>query len=230
MKYFIYSIIVAAIFFIIFIGFEINKTKKEELENNKKIEFKLKARIDYLNKFEGGVPIVEQKEWKYNSRPELITNGKLNNCAIYNVCPKGNEVTKIIIEKVWLPDKSAFLNCAGTDKFIGVWDSKSDVEYEKTLPQILINNNWGIQAMRCDIEIGANKLKYYISYTKQLFTIYEICTKPNIRHLPVPYAEADRVKWQNCINNNTGLWLRENTFTEASTTFNNYLSEIEGNY
>ena len=218
-KFFVYIFYIAPLFLIFYLI--LYPKDLSEIKTLSK-EFELETRNEYLEKYQGGVPIYDIEELTYRSKPELVTNGKLNNCAIYNVCPEGNEISRTIIRKIWLPDKSAFVTCSSkSKKILGVWDSDMDTEYETKLPGTFLYDYWD-PVNKCRGGLGVKQLKHYIFHTKALLVVYKTCTKPEKINSGVPYNQSDDKdieNWHNCIRTNIGKWLLENPYIPPKISY-----------
>ena len=217
-KFLLYLFSITTLLFVLLVLFINYDSKKEKLKK----EFELETRNEYLKKYQDGVPIYDIEELTYRSKPELVTNGKLNNCAIYNVCPEGNEISRTIIRKIWLPDKSAFVTCSSkSKKILGVWDSDIYTEYEIKLPGTFLYDYWD-PVNKCRGGLGVKQLKHYIFHTKALLVVYKTCTNPEKINSHVPYNQYDNKdieKWHNCIRTNIGKWLLENPYIPPKISY-----------
>lgn len=226
-KHLMYFILLVALIFVILIAwfFIVENPKiRSALETEEKLW------IEYKESYLGGMPIIETEEVSYRPSPELITDGKLNNCAKYNVCEERDLVTKTIVNKVWLPDKSAYLDCQGSNRFISVWDQNWMEGVEFSLPQFLIENAGEIEAKYCSKNSNLNYVKHSILYTQELVEVYKLCTKPDRQQdlhyrassFISPYHDGDAARWWDCLEGKMKTWMSVNSLPEPEITFEEF--------
>ena len=170
----------------------------------------------YIEKYEGGRPLIESEDISYRNSPKLFTNDlQPTDCLKYNVCPEGNLIEKTIIKKVWMPDKSSYLYCGGT-----YFSKIVEAESETLIPDIFFNNQWGPKAYPCGAISSVKLLKYAISYSKNLVDVHQLCTTMYGDFMYLVSGnnkEASLVRdWTGCVTSRIESWLQENNKSKNS--------------
>lgn len=170
---------------------------------------------EYIEKYRGGRPDIETKVITRNSDiPTTIftKDFRLKNCVKYNTCPEGEVTKEVVIAKVWMPDKSANLDCDWDSPFI---ITKIVEEGSETIvPGIFLDNKWGPKSFPCSAVTSVKRLQYAIEYSKNLVDAHQVCTK---KHGDFMYLVSGNNKetslvrdWTSCVMSEVKTWVSKN--------------------
>lgn len=214
--YFVGTLLIIFLLILTYIGKYGNETRNFEAQ----IE---EISVLYMDRYEGGIAIVETETYSYRRKSELLTNDlKPTNCLKYNVCPERDLITTTRIKKVSMPDDSASLDCdsEGTYLLDVVENGRRTI-----VPNIFYDNQWGPKAYRCNGISSVDSLRYAINYQKNLATVYSLCSNTYGGDIYYQVNNGNVRAWTQCVKSNVESWISENGGFPYRSQFNVALLE-----